>query len=358
MDLNNFPITKTKLEGGSRFNLSDPAQRRQYFEAKVGPELKVLKKFFADGKTFVAFLLGKKNSGKGTCSKLFMEAVGNTGVGHISIGDIVRDVHAFVATEAGRQQLIEFLEKNYRGFHSPEETIDLILGRNQSSLISSDLIVALIKYEIAKHPRQAIFIDGFPRALDQVGYSMYLKEIIGYRDDPDFLVFISLSNVVIHERIKYRVVCPICRAPRNLKLLATKEAGFDEATGAFYLKCDNPNCKGARMVPKEGDEQGIEPIRERLETDDKIMQQLLGLHGIPKVYLRNGVPVAQAEENLDEYEITPGYSYERNADGTVKVIESLWTFKDENGEDSYSLMPAPVVVALIRQVVQVLELPT
>jgi adenylate kinase family enzyme len=129
--------------------------------------------------------------------------------------------------------------------------------------------VALIKYEIAKHPKQAIFIDGFPRAMDQVGYSMYLKEIIGYRDDPDFLVFISLPNPVIHERIKYRVVCPICKVPRNLKLLATKHAGYDEATGQFYLMCDKPECKGARMVPKEGDEQGIEPIRERLETDDR-----------------------------------------------------------------------------------------
>lgn len=358
MDLNNFPITKTKLEGSPRYNLSDPADRRQYFDAKVGPEIKALKKYLEEGKTFVAFLLGKKNSGKGTYSKLFMEAVGSSNVGHLSIGDIVRDAHVFVETEDGRAQFIEFLKKNYRGFHSPEETIDLILGRNQSSLISSDLIVALIKYEIAKHPKQAIFIDGFPRAMDQVGYSMYLKEIIGYRDDPDFLVFISLPNPVIHERIKYRVVCPICKVPRNLKLLATEQAGYDEATRQFYLMCDKPECKGARMVPKEGDEQGIEPIRERLETDDKIMQQLLGLHGIPKVYLRNGVPVAQAKENLDDYEITPGYSYERNTDGTVKIIESLWTFKDENGEDSYSLMPAPVVVALIKQVVKVLELPT
>lgn len=355
-NMSDFPVFTTKVENSPRFNLSDPGERKKYFELKMGSEIKLVKKYLDEGKIFVAFLLGKKNSGKGTYSKLFMEAVGSDKVGHVSIGDIVRDTHALVETEQGQRELIGFLKKNYRGFHSPEETIDLILGRNQSSLISSELIVALIKFEISKRPRQALFIDGFPRALDQVSYSMFLKELIGYREDPDFLIFISLPNSVIHERIKYRVICPICKTPRNTKLMATKEAGYDAATEQFYLKCDNPSCNGARMVPKEGDELGIDPIRERLELDDKIMQQLLKLHGIPKIYLRNAIPTAEAATSVDEYEVTPGYGYEKTATDAVEIKETPWVIKDDEGRDSYSLLPPPVVVALVKQMVQVLEL--
>lgn len=352
-----FPVFKTKVAESPKFNLNDPEERKKYFALKTGAEIKKLQEYLASGKTFAAFLLGKKNSGKGTYSKLFMEALGvGNKIGHVSIGDIVRDVHQGLSTDEGKRSLLEFLKTNYRGFHSPEETIDLILGRNQSSLISSELIVALIKYEIAKRPRQAVFIDGFPRALDQISYSLYLKELIGYREDPDFLVFINLPNTIIDERIKYRVICPICKTPRNLKLLATKDAGYDEEKKEFYLMCDDPACNKARMVKKEGDELGIEPIRERLETDDKIFAQLLTLHGIPKVYLRNSIPVAEAGEAVDDYEITPGYQYEKKEDGTVAVIETPWVVKDDEGVDSYSLLPPAVVVSLIKQIAEVLHL--
>jgi adenylate kinase family enzyme len=308
--------------------------------------------------TFVAYLLGKKNSGKGTYSKLFAEAVG-VDIGHVAVGDIVRDVHKSLENPKAKQELVNFLKKNYRGFHSIDETVSLIEGRDQSSLISSELILALLEYEISRRPRQALFIDGFPRAHDQIGYSLYLKKLIGYREDPDFFVFINLPNSVIDERIKFRVICPVCKAPRNLKLFATKQVGFDKETQKFYLICDNANCPEvgkARMVPKEGDELGIEPIKKRLEVDDQIFKKLLTLHGIPKVYLRNSLPAAVGKEFVDDYEVTPVYNYELQSDGSVKTIESPWVIKDDEGVDSLSLLPPPVVVAFLKQVAEVLEL--
>ncbi len=352
-----FPIFRTKISGVTkRYNLSDPAERAEYFAAKVGEEIKKLRAYLEHG-TFVAYMLGKKNSGKGTYSKLFMEAVGSNNVGHVSIGDIVRDAHLGLESPEKRDELLDFLRKNYRGFHTVEELVANIEGRGTSSLISTELIVALIKYEISKHPKQAIFLDGFPRGLDQIPHSMFLKELIGYREDPDFLVFLHLPESVIDERIKYRVICPICKTPRNTRLLATKEVGYDEQTKTFYLRCDNPSCNLAQMVSKEGDELGIEPIRQRLEIDDQIFRKLLDLQGLPKIYLRNAVPVAQASEIVDDYEITPAYEYEYDATSkNVKVLEKSWEVNDDSGVPSYSLMPAAVVVGLIKQMVQVLGL--
>ena len=151
-----FPLFKTKTEGlRTKFNLSDPKDRKKYFQAKAGTEIKKLKKYLSK-KTFVGYLLGKKNSGKGTYSKLFMEAVGEEHVQHVSIGDVVRDVHGSLSSDEHKSDLIEFLGKNYRGFHSIENTINLIESRRQTALIPSELILALIKYEISKRPKRAL----------------------------------------------------------------------------------------------------------------------------------------------------------------------------------------------------------
>ena len=160
----NFPVFTTKIAGVSQaFNLSTPEGRKEYFTQKAGTEIEKLRAYLAGGGTFVVYLLGKKNSGKGTYSKLFMEAVGATNVGHVSVGDIVRDVHKSLESPEEKKKLTEFLAKHYRGFHALEEVSGLIEGRDQATLISTELILALLKYEIAKRPRQALFIDGFPR---------------------------------------------------------------------------------------------------------------------------------------------------------------------------------------------------
>jgi adenylate kinase family enzyme len=353
----NFPLFKTKTDGITRrFNLNDPEERREYFMQKAGTEIEKLQKY-VDDKTFIGYLLGKKNSGKGTYSKLFMEAVSREKVGHVSVGDIVRDVHEALSDAKEKKQFIEFLEQHYRGFHTIEETIDLIEGRSTEKLLSSELILTLLEYEVGRRPRQSIFIDGFPRGMDQIGYALYLKKLLGFRNDPDFFIFINVPESVIDERIKYRVICPLCKTPRNTKLLATKEVGWDEGTKTFYLKCDNPECHNERMVAKEGDELGIGPIRSRLETDDQIFKLLMGLQGVPKVYLRNSIPVSQAGEYVDEYELTPEYVYTRDAaTGKITTSEKPWIIKDDDGAPSYSLLPPAIVVSLIKQVAQVLGL--
>ncbi|MBI4057729.1 nucleoside monophosphate kinase [Candidatus Microgenomates bacterium] len=340
------------------FDLADPQARRAYFEAKIGPEIKKIQRYFVKGNTFIAYLLGKKNAGKGTYAKLFSEIFGENHVGHVSVGDIVRDVHEHARTARGKKELLTILKKRYRGFISIDDTIERLLSRDTKTLLPTEFILALVEHEISKMPKKALFIDGFPRGLDQVSYSLYFRDLIGYREDPDFFVIVNVPEAVIDERIKSRMVCPVCHTPRNLKLMRTKEAGFDPKTKEFYLICDNPSCSGLRerMMAKEGDELGIEPIRERLEMDQKMIEQAATLHGIPKVVLNNSVSLKEAA-HFDPYELTPEFVYRYDeAKKTVVIEERPWIIKDDKGVASYSLMAPAVLVSMIRQIVDVLGL--
>ena len=352
-----FPYFKTKAEGiTKKFDLSDPAGRKEYFEAKAGAEIAQIKKYL-ENNTFVAYLLGKKNSGKGTYSKLMKEVFGEDKVGHISVGDIVRDVHAAMADEAKKAEMMKFLEKNYRGYISIGDAVNALLGRDTKTLLPTEFILALIKMEISKWPKKSLFIDGFPRELDQISYALFLSNLIDYRSDLDIFIAISIPETVLDERMKFRVICPVCHTPRNLKLFATKEIGLDKETNEFYLKCDNPACpsRGARMVGKEGDNLGINTIRERLELDERLIEKVFTLHGLPKILLRNSIPTKIAGEYVDDYEITPEYVYEAGAGGKVKVGEKSYVVKDDEGVEAYSLLAPPVALALIKQLAEVIK---
>ncbi len=351
-----FPIIGTKVKGvNKKFDLSDPKERKKYFESKTGDEISQLKKFLR-ANTFVAYLLGKKNSGKGTYSHLFTEIFGEEKIKLISVGDVVRETHAnwdnFKISKG-----FDELKSTYRGYISFDDAVDTLLGRSTGKLLPTEFVLALLKTYIQNFEGKTLFIDGLPREMDQVSYSLYFRDLINYRDDPDVFILIDIPESVIAERLKYRVVCPICHDLRNKKLLMSKRVEYDEKTKEFYLICDNPSCKGSRMLPKEGDELGIEPIRPRLEKDEEILKKALSLHGIPKVLLRNHAPVSESKKYFDDYEITPEYvlSWDQKAK-KVKISEKSWALKDDNEVDSYSLLAPPVVVSMLKQLSEALNL--
>ena len=190
--LTHFPVTKTKTPGvEKKFDLTYVKERKEYFESKAGEEIKKLKKYF-ESNTFVAYLLGKKNSGKGTYTKLMMEIFGKDKIGHISVGDLVRATHKTMEDPEQKKELVEYLEQNYRGYISIEDAIDALLGKNQKVLLPTEFILALVKREIDKLGRKSIFLDGFPRDLDQIQYSLYFRDLINYRTDPDIFVAINI----------------------------------------------------------------------------------------------------------------------------------------------------------------------
>lgn len=350
-----FPLFKTKVEGlTEKFDLTSPAGRKKYFEAKAGEEIEKLK-VYLDNNTFIAYFMGKKSSGKGTYSKMIAEIIGADKIAHLSIGDTVRSIDEKLKDESSKKELIEFLKENYRGFLHLDDIIESLESRSTKKLLPTELILTLVKEEITKLGKKTLFIDGFPRDMDQISYSLFFRDLIDYRGDKDVFILIDVPKTVIDERIKWRRVCPKCQTSRNLKLLVTSKVEYDN--GDYYLVCDNPDCEGARMVQKEGDELGIEPIRERLEKDEKLVEQAMGLYGVPKVLLRNALPADKALDYVDDYEITPEYVFDYDKEsGQVKVTEKHWEVKDDQGVDSYSLLPAPVVVSMIKQLVDVLDL--
>lgn len=350
-----FPIVSTKVKGvRKRFNIESPAGRSEYFQAKVGDEINQIRKFL-NKNTFVGFLLGKKNAGKGTYSKLLAEIFGDDKIAHVSVGDLVREADNW--KEFKKTKRYVRLKKYYRGYMSFEEAEKAFLVRSTSKLLPTEFILGLLKSHIDELQGKAVFIDGMPRDLDQVSYSLYFRDLIAYRDDPDFFVLIDIPESVIEERMKYRRVCPICNTSRNYKLLITSKIEYDEKEAKYYLLCDNPSCEGARMVAKEGDDKGLEPIRERLEKDEELIRTAFRLHGVPKILLRNHVPVVESKKYFDDYEITPEYVFEfgkRNKE--VRVEEKPFIVKDDNGVRSYSLLAPPVVVSFIKQMVEALDI--
>jgi adenylate kinase family enzyme len=349
-----FPVVGTKVNGlTKKFDINSPSGRSAYFEAKAGDEIRTIKKYL-DKNTFVAYLIGKKNSGKGTYSQIFTEIFGADKVALVSIGDVVRNVSSDW-DNFKKSEKYDRLKSLYRGYISFEDACNALTGRSQSKLLPTEFILALLKLTIEDLKGKTIFIDGLPRELDQVSYSLYFRDLIGYRDDPDMFILIDIPESVIDERIKYRVVCPNCKNTRNIKLLITNKYQYDAKTKQFYLLCDSPRCSGGfRMEPKEGDSLGIGPIRDRLNKDEEILRKAFALHGIPKILLRNHVAQADSLKYFDDYEITPEYSFKLNK-GRVQVIEKPWTIKDDNGTLSVSLLSAPVVVSMLKQIAEVLS---
>ena len=353
-----FPIISTKTANVTKsFDLNTPAGRFEYFNAKLGKEIEDIKMYLQDN-TFVAYMLAKKSAGKGTYSKLFQEIIGTERVETISIGDLVRETNMLLESEnPEKEELINYINQNYRGYMPTKEALDQILSRTSDKIsVPAELILVLIKRKIESN-KKAFFIDGFPRTADQISYSLYFREIMRMRNDPDFFIVIDVPDSIIDERIKYRRICPLCNTPRNIKLLPTENVKYDSATGQYILLCDNTKCEGygkSEMVGKEGDEKGIENIRQRLDNDQVLMENALNLHGIPIVKVRNHVPVKQVD-SFDKYEITPEYVYTYNKEkDLVEITEKPWTVNDNVGDPCHSLLPAAAVLGMIKQIHKIL----
>jgi Tfp pilus assembly protein PilF len=77
------------------------------------------------------------------------------------------------------------------------------------------------------------------------------------------------------------------------------------------------------MEKKEGDELGLEPIRQRLMKEEEIMKAAFSLHGIPKILLRNHVAAADAAKYFDKYELRSEYGGISQSSYPDKAVDFL-----------------------------------
>ena len=269
------------------------------------------------------------------------------------MGDTIREVHSSIENPLEEARLREYLSRHYRGFLSVDDAITALRNRSQDKVsVPTEFLLTILKRDIEELDRKAIFIDGLPRNLDQISYSLYFRDLINFRDDPDFFVLIDTPAAIIEARIKERRVCPICKSSKHLSFNPTKFTEYDKSTEQVVSLCDNSSCEGygrSVLVQKEGDAAGVASIQARLDADGELMEKALELQGIPMVLVRSSIPVTQANDYLEDYEIQPviEYKYDGNA---VSTREVPWVFKDDSGVESYTMRAATFVVNMFSQI--------
>lgn len=340
---------KPKISIDRKYDLLNPNERKIFFNKFLGKEIENIREYMKKN-TFICYTMSPKMAGKGTYLKLLGEIVGEEYFTTISVGDLFRAADNDYEKNKKDSETYQYILKHHRGYTTPDELIEALIKRDTKTVCPTELALILLKKELDKLTHQTIFIDGFPRSVDQISYSLYMRDLIGYRNDPDYFMFINIPISLIDLRIKDRRVCPKCGNSKNLTTNPSSICEIDRNTGETIMYCDNSNCTKQILAPKEGDHLGIINIANRIKSDLEIMNMAKNLYGIPKIEVYNSVPVSEASKYLNPFEITKEYFFTKKEDKIIRNEKDL-IFR-ENGEEYISLLPTANVVQIIRQINQ------
>jgi len=337
-----------------KYDLSLPDDRRKYFQEKVGIELDALNEYL-ESSSFVVYLLAKKMAGKGTYATMLREIFGEDKIAHLSVGDIMRYAEHAAETEKGTKELKKWFEEEYAGGFKADDLVEMLKNHEFAKYYPTGMIISLLKKAIRDSHGKALMIDGFPRNVSQIENALQFTDLIDYREDPDFFVHIEIPKAVIEARYAGRRVCPKCGNSRNLPLLLTPEIRYDSDTGEFILLCDNPSCDHQELVRKQADDAGMQAVEKRNQDTQELMDEVRKYTDDKyNLTLQNGLKVG---EEIEDYEVTQVFDLEVDEDtGKITKIPTPLVVKDDDGDDSYSLMAATVVKDFLKQLATGLEL--
>lgn len=341
-----------KIISDRKYDLLNPNERKIFFNKFLGKEIENIRAYMKS-KTFICYAMSPKMAGKGTFLGLLGEIVGQQYFTTISVGDLFRKADEDYRQNGKDSETYKYIVKNHRGYSKPEDLADSLINRSTKTVSPTELALILLKKEIDKLTHQSIFIDGFPRTVDQVSYSLYMRDLIGYRNDPDYFMFINVPIKLIDIRIKDRRVCPKCGNSKNLTTNPSSICDIDKNTNETIMYCDKPNCTKEIMVPKEGDNLGVQNIADRIEADLELIGMARNLYGIPKIEVFNSIPVSEVEKYLNDFEVTKEYYFEKEHGKIVRKEKDL--IFEENGEKYVSLLPSANVVQIMRQINQFVQ---
>lgn len=345
--LGNFPVID--IENNNQFKLQE--DRKKYLEDKVGKEIESINKFLDEGNKFIALILGKTNSGKGTFSKILSDEVFKNKIYHISTGDLIKEFQGELNSH--KEEIDTY--RDFSRFKRLEGWERIISYQKKQkdifSIISDDIIKELIKLKLKKYKNKSILIDGFPKNSKQIGYIPDIKKEAGCIDRYFFFIIIDIPTSLAVERSKHRRVCPKCQRSRNIKLFPSTKIRFDGEKIIF--KCDNEKCASETMIVKDGDKNRNELLT-RISKEDHAIKEVLKLCGYPKISIKNAIPTGLAREKFDMHEFTPKYRYKMNRKIEL-VSDGIWSIRDDKGIKCYSLKAEALVASSIKQMAKVLK---
>jgi len=331
---------------------------KQFFIERIPKEVKKLTAFIKR-KPIVIFMLGKKLSGKSTYAAHLSEAT-DGGFSFYSVGDMMRDIESVANTKFGASLLYKSLRELNINKTKVDNFLEDVKRIDQKKLYPTDIVYYFLKLmldtAIEKDSRKSLIIDGFPRSIEQIEYALKLARFYQKAGMEWFFVEINCPNSVLEARISGRRFCPKCNSSKNIKLLLTKDVGYDESTKEFYLLCDTPSCKRVRMIRKPGDELGIKVLEERnKETEAMIEECKKRISPLRYIIVYNSLPVEEAS-SYNEEDFTKEAKLKWNAkDKKVEIEYIPWIVKDDNGKECYSRYSEPVAADLIKELFHKLE---
>jgi adenylate kinase len=157
-------------------------------------------------------LFGPPGSGKGTQAERLRE---KRGLRHISTGDLLRDAVA-KGTDLGKK-------------------VQGILA--SGALVSDDIILALMREEIARVGKEGWLLDGFPRTTGQAqGLDEQLEELdqkIGA------IVVLNVRREAVIERLSGRRTCTQCKTVFHVQVNPPKVDGICDRCGGKLVQRDD-----------------------------------------------------------------------------------------------------------------------
>ena len=178
-------------------------------------------------------LFGSPGSGKGTQSKLLVQALG---IPQISTGDMLRQ-HVRSGDAVGTK----------------------VEAKLKAGILVKDEVVNQLVEERLAQPDTArgFILDGYPRTLAQAGTLCGMLAARGIRE---LVIHLVVDYNVIIARLTGRRQCPVCGTLYNMSSKPPKSPGV----------CDR---EGAKLIVRDDDREAV--IRERLEAYEKQTHPIL-----------------------------------------------------------------------------------
>ena len=159
-------------------------------------------------------LLGAPGAGKGTQAKFLEE---HTGQVHVASGDLFR-----AALRQGTE--LGMLAKSYM---------------DRGELVPDEVVIRMIVERISQSDcASGVIFDGFPRTKEQTrALEQELKE---HERRIDYVLFLSVPDIVLLRRIAGRQTCKTCGSIYNIYYFPSKRAEICDACGGkLYQRSDD-----------------------------------------------------------------------------------------------------------------------